>query len=94
MLYEVITEMGHITFAAAERADKSGLDQVIQPNASAAEEMASTSEELSAQAAQRLSTIGFFRLHGPGSVAGVPLSSWRWKPMSPASGAARQLKLV
>jgi len=39
-----------------------GLDQVIQQNAASAEEMASTSEELSGQAAQMQSTMGFFRI--------------------------------
>lgn len=39
------------------------LEGVIRSNAAAAEELASTSEELSAQAAQLLQFIGFFHVH-------------------------------
>jgi methyl-accepting chemotaxis protein len=42
------------------------LDQVIQQNASAAEEMSSTAEELSSQAEQLQSSIAFFRVEGNG----------------------------
>jgi methyl-accepting chemotaxis protein len=38
------------------------LDQVIQSNAAAAEELASTSEQLSGQAEQLQSAVGFFKL--------------------------------
>ncbi|MCL4872966.1 methyl-accepting chemotaxis protein, partial [bacterium] len=42
------------------------LDQVIQQNASGAEEFASTSEELSSQSEQLQRTIEFFKLAGGG----------------------------
>lgn len=45
-----------------------GLDQIIQQNAASAEEMASTSEELSGQAALMQSTMGFFRIGHVGQV--------------------------
>jgi methyl-accepting chemotaxis protein len=38
------------------------MDQMIQQNASAAEEMSSTSEELSGQAEQLQNAISFFRI--------------------------------
>jgi methyl-accepting chemotaxis protein len=46
------------------------LDQVIQQNASGAEELASTAEQLSAQSALLQTRIGFFRIADDGSVAG------------------------
>jgi len=45
------------------------LDQVIQQNASAAEEMASTSAELSTQAQHLQSAISFFQVHNKGGNA-------------------------
>lgn len=44
------------------------LDAVIQQNASAAEEMASTSEELSGQSMQLERTMAFFKLDGHGGI--------------------------
>jgi len=43
------------------------LDQVIQQNAAASEEVASTSEELSAQAGHLQRTVAFFRIPGGGT---------------------------
>jgi methyl-accepting chemotaxis protein len=45
------------------------LDQVIQQNASASEEMASTSAELLSQAEQLQDTIAFFKVNGGSTVA-------------------------
>jgi methyl-accepting chemotaxis protein len=42
------------------------LDQVIQENASASEEMASTAEELNSQSEQLLGAISFFKVNGNG----------------------------
>lgn len=51
-------------------------DQVIQANSAAAEEMASTNEELTAQASQLLETIAFFKAESAGAIRpqGCPLS--------------------
>lgn len=55
------------------------LDQVIQQNAAASEEVASTSEELSAQAGHLQRTVAFFRIPGGGvpSRVGVRKASER-----------------
>ena len=45
------------------------LEKVIQQNASAAEEMASTTEELTGQSDQLISALGFFRTGDQGSPA-------------------------
>jgi methyl-accepting chemotaxis protein len=53
------------------------LDKVVQSNAAASEELASTAEELSAQSKSALDTIGFFRLGGAarsfGGSSGAPM---------------------
>jgi len=55
------------------------LDQVVQQNAAAAEQMASTSEELSAQASALQSSIAFFRIGDPGTEPAAP-SEAHWEP--------------
>lgn len=49
------------------------LDQVIQQNAAASEEVASTAEELAAQAGQLQRTVSFFRLVSSSPVTPAPL---------------------
>ena len=46
------------------------LDQIIQQNTAAAEELSATSNELAAQAARLLQSIGFFRLGAPPGLPG------------------------
>jgi methyl-accepting chemotaxis protein len=60
------------------------LDQVVQQNASQAEEMSSMAEELSGQAAQLQETVSFFRLDGSG------LGSTGTGPTTPRLVAATQ----
>jgi methyl-accepting chemotaxis protein len=56
--------------SGAEQINKAlvGLDQIIQRNASASEEMASMSEELASQSDQLRSTMSFFKLNGAGEI--------------------------
>ncbi|GEM_PF-1720966 len=65
-------------------------DQVIQANSAAAEEMASTSEELAAQAAQMQNTIAFFKLDTAGDeVMSRPQGRLQSKPASASPGMGK-----
>lgn len=71
-------------------------DQVIQANSAAAEEMASTSEELAAQAAQMQNTIAFFKLDTAGEESmSRPQVQFRSQPASasPARGKIADAKV-
>ena len=72
------------------------LDQVIQQNASGAEELASTAEQLSAQSALLQTRIGFFRTSDDGSVAGgmtmrssIPAARTEQRPAQKQQAAPR-----
>ncbi|MEW5775162.1 MAG: hypothetical protein AB1916_16715, partial [Thermodesulfobacteriota bacterium] len=60
----------------------------IQQNAAAAEEMASTSEELSSQAVQLQQTMAFFRLNGHGRKAAPAAATARAGRMLSANRAS------
>jgi methyl-accepting chemotaxis protein len=76
-----------ITAASNEQSSGAGqinkaiqqLDQVVQHNASASEEMASTSAELLGQAEQLQNTIAFFKFNGGSAVTTDTTSSRRAK---------------
>jgi methyl-accepting chemotaxis protein len=65
------------------------LDQVIQHNASSAEEMAAASEELRGQAGRLITTMSFFKAH----TLGAPSAATR-ADTPPAQGTARIAKIL
>lgn len=67
--YEQATGIDQVTKAITQ------LDQVIQANSAATEEMSSTSEELSEQAEQLLKTASFFKIKGSASIQST--SAWK-----------------
>ncbi len=66
----------------------SQVDQVTQRNASAAEELSSTAEEMAAQADSLRQVMAFFRT---GGTATAPLTSAAWAAARPAMADAQQL---
>jgi methyl-accepting chemotaxis protein len=74
------------------------LDNVIQQNASASEELASMAEELSGQSANLSETMSFFKLGGQEAGAPEPVAVGPRRPetaqvrQSPARGAAMKAK--
>jgi len=91
--------------SAASREENSGadhvvkattqLDEVVQQNASASEEIASMAEELSSQAEQLSEAIAFFRLAKAGAGAPSPKSAQRASPPAPpARGIALKQDLA
>jgi methyl-accepting chemotaxis protein len=64
------------------------LDSTIQANAAAAEQLASTAEELSGQAVQLQDAVGFFRL----AAARRPIVDARRGPRAGASSSARRAR--
>lgn len=57
-------------------------DQVVQQNAAAAEEVASTSDRLSSQALQLQDSVGFFKLNGNGHALSAPTQERQALPSS------------
>ncbi|MFN2344009.1 MAG: chemotaxis protein, partial [Desulfonatronovibrio sp.] len=67
------------------------LDQVIQQNASASEEMSSTAEELSSQAEQLQATMAFFRVGDEGGFSGPKTRKMTVKNEKPKQDQKRAL---
>ncbi|HEY6002845.1 MAG TPA: methyl-accepting chemotaxis protein [Anaeromyxobacter sp.] len=63
----------------------SAVEEITQRNATAAEELASTAEEMSAQAEALQHLVGFFRLAGANGAAAAPLLSRPEAPHVPAA---------
>ncbi|SPF41708.1 Methyl-accepting chemotaxis sensory transducer (fragment) [Syntrophobacter sp. SbD1] len=76
-LVQEITAASNEQSVGADQINKAimQLDQVIQLNASASEEMASTSAELLSQAEQLQNTIAFFKLDGGPAVARIGVAA-------------------